>query len=517
MALARAYEQRLALTNDVPAKHPSSRATPARPSPKTLSLPTASSTVGTKEATATPTPTAPRLKRLTAAEMAAKREKRECYNCSEKFSQEHLKICPMKGIYLLQMDDAKELTAPDGDELRTSLNAITGISPVATMRLVVRINTATVTTLVDSGSTHSFISEVTTRRLHLHPSPRPGLHVTVVNGDWVASVSVYGVIHFFIDREEFITDLFVIPLDGHEMVLRVHWLRTLGPILWDFDHACISYWWDDHRVVWQGVPSQRDPTVAVHATAASDLMDMPLQEYTVVFDMPIRLPPPHRHNHHIHLLSDTPPVAVRPYRYPQLVKDELERQCRDMLDQGIIRPSSSAFSSPVLLVKKHNGTLRFCVDYRALNTKTVRDAFAIPVVDELRGARFTKLDLCSGYHQVRMNEADVKKTAFRTHQGHFEFLVMPFGLTNAPATFQALMNDALQDFIRDFIIVFFDDILIYSDSWSTHLRHVRAVLDRLCEHKLAVKRSKCSFDASSMGYLSHVISTNGVHDKVATV
>jgi hypothetical protein len=150
----------------------------------------------------------------------------------------------------------------------------------------------------------------------------------------------------------------------------------------------------------------------------------------------------------------------------------------------------------VLLVKKHDGTWRFCVDYRALNSKTVRDMFPIPMVDELldelRGVRFfTKLDLRSGYHQVQMDAADIEKMAFCTHHGHFEFLVMSFGLTNAPATFQALMNDVLHDFIRVFILVFFDDILIFSDSWSSHLQDVRAVLQRLQEHSLAVKRSKC--------------------------
>jgi hypothetical protein len=155
----------------------------------------------------------------------------ECYNCSEKFSREHLKICPMKGIYLLQIDDTEELMAPDGDELSISLNAINRISPVATMRLAVRINTTTVSALVDSGSTHSFISKATAHRLHLHPSPCPGLHVTIANSDWVASVDVCGTIHFFIDHEEFITDMFIIPMDDHEMVLGVHWLRTLGPIL----------------------------------------------------------------------------------------------------------------------------------------------------------------------------------------------------------------------------------------------------------------------------------------------
>jgi hypothetical protein len=169
----------------------------------------------------------------------------------------------------------------------------------------------------------------------------------------------------------------------------------------------------------------------------------------------------------------------------------------------------------VLLVKKPDETWRFCVDYCALNECTVKDKFPIPVVeellDELHGARFfTKLDLRSGYHQVRVHPDDVEEIAFQTHHGHFEFLVMPFGLSNAPATFQALMNLVLRPFFRRCVLVFFDDILVYSTSWTEHLQHLRAILEVLRTHGLHVKHSKCTFATTSVAYLGHVISTEGV-------
>jgi hypothetical protein len=248
----------------------------------------------------------------------------------------------------------------------------------------------------------------------------------------------------------------------------------------------------------------------LHTTSASpSLLDELLASFAGVFSEPRGLPPPRSRDH------GSEPVAVRPYRYPASHKDELERQCATMLEQGLVRRSSSAFSSPILLVKKPDGSWRFCVDYRALNAITIKDAFPIPVVDELidelHGAKFfTKLDLRSGYHQVRMRSADIDKTTFRTHDGFYEFLVMPFGLCNALATFQSLMNDVLRPFLRRFVLVFFDDILIYSASWVDHLWHLRPVLTVLQQHCLFAKRSKCAFGERSIAYLGHVISDAGV-------
>lgn len=240
-----------------------------------------------------------------------------------------------------------------------------------------------------------------------------------------------------------------------------------------------------------------------------------LQEFQSVFAPPGGYPPSRECEHTIPLLPGAAPVSVRPYRYPPAIKDETERQISEMLASGVIQHSHSPFSSSVLLVKKKDGTFHFYVDFHHLNSITAKTKYPVPVIeellDELHGASwFSCHDLTAGYHQIRLAAGEEAKTAFQTHSGHYEFRVMAFGLSGAPATFLKAMNTTLGPVLRKFVLVFFDDILIYSHSFEEHVQHVRTVLELLARDQWQVKLSKCVFAQRQLRYLGHVISEHGV-------
>ena len=252
-----------------------------------------------------------------------------------------------------------------------------------------------------------------------------------------------------------------------------------------------------------------------------------LEEYRDVFpaDLPAGLPPRRGVDHRIDLEPGSRPPCKQTYRMSYSEMEELKKQLGEYLEKGQIRPSASPYGAPVLFVKKKDGSLRLCVDYRALNKLTIRNRYPIPriaeLLDRLKGARvFSKLDLRQGYHQIRVAEGHEERTAFRTRYGQFEFLVLPFGLTNAPATFMTLMNEVFQPALDRFVVVFMDDILVYSSSMEEHARHLRAVLDILRQHKLYAKMSKCEFCQHKVDFLGHVVTDKGVSvdpKKVAAV
>ncbi|TYK11888.1 ty3-gypsy retrotransposon protein [Cucumis melo var. makuwa] len=211
----------------------------------------------------------------------------------------------------------------------------------------------------------------------------------------------------------------------------------------------------------------------------------------------------------------TVPISRASHRMAQAELKELKVQLQELLDKGFIRPSVSPWCAPVLFVKKKDGSMRLCIDYRELNKVTVKNIYPLPRIDDLfdqlQGATvFSKIDFRSGYHQLRIKDGNVSKTAFRSIYGHYEFIVMSFGLTNAPAMFMDLMNRVFREFLDTFVIVFIDDILIYSKTEAEHEEHLRMVLQTLRDNKLYAKFSKCEFWLKQVSFLSHVVSKAGV-------
>ncbi|MFS7996550.1 putative nucleotidyltransferase, Ribonuclease H [Helianthus anomalus] len=479
-------------------------------------------------------------RQISSKEIEGKRARGECFWCPEKFTPGHK--CPNKQIYVLEVcgQDEEEDNDPVAVEQewidpQISIHALTGIPSFSTMKIMGTIGTMQLRILVDSGSTHNFLNKKLAEKLHCALKTVNNLmSVGVANGQSINCNQYSPNFQWFMQGMWFTTDVLVIPLENYDMVLGVQWLLTLGPIVWNFVDLTMQFQLEDNQCVLKGtesnesvsqahlfslqVPSQvsfQHDTTVLNLEQNTQLQSL-LDAYQDVFQTPTTLPPKRPpFDHRIDLQAGSKVVNLKPYRYPSAQKDVIEKLTKELIDTGVVRGSSSPFASPVVLVKKKDGTWRFCIDYRSLNSITIKNSYPIPLIeelfDELGGATiFSKLDLRSGYHQIRMHDEDIHKTAFRTHEGLFEFVVMPFGLTNAPATFQSLMNHTFKPFLRKFVLVFFDDILVYSSCWEEHLLHLQQVLDVLRAQTLYTRMSKCSFGGATVEYLGHLISREGV-------
>lgn len=493
----------------------------------------------------------PGPRRLTPAELAEKRRLGLCYKCDSKWSKTH--ECKNVELQVLTVVDGFEVevfnesgadTFEDENGVVTdlmvmSLASFFGLSSPTTTKLWGKIGELMIIVMLDSGATHNFLSPAVVTQLNITPVRDRRLEIILGTGITVNGTGVCKDVTFSLPVLEDTADFIMLELGRVDMILGVQWLRTLGRCEVDWETHEMSFIFKGERVTLYGDSSLQNGHVCpqappqdksqlngidveffqVNTSDAQPEIPLPIEHlldrYLKVFAEPSQLPPLRDREHAINLVAGAGPISVRPYRYPHSYKEEMEKMVSQMLQSGIIRPSHSPYSSPVLLVKKKDGTWRFCIDYRALNKVTVADKFPIPMIDqlldELFGAKiFSKLDLRSGYHQIRMQEKDIHKTAFRTADGHYEFVVMPFGLTNAPATFQALMNEIFRPYLRKFILVFFDDILIYSKTVEEHVQHLEIVLKLFETHKLFANKKKCLFGQSQVDYLGHLISADGV-------
>ncbi|WVZ80287.1 hypothetical protein U9M48_027778 [Paspalum notatum var. saurae] len=315
-----------------------------------------------------------------------------------------------------------------------------------------------------------------------------------------------------IGTEEFYVDLVVLPNQGIDIILGMDWMKEHNVLLDITSRTVQMKSSKSGKVMHIHLPSHKHSPPTVNATEAHLIEKIPVvSDFPDVFPEELPgLPPDRDVEFAIELVLGTALVSRRPYR---MAPDELEEL---KLDKGFIRPSSSPWGCPALFVeKKDQGGKRLCVDYRPLNAVTIKNKYPLPHIDilfdQLAGAKvFSKIDLRSGYYQIKIREEDIPKTAFWTRYGLYEYLVMSFGLTNAPAFFMYMMNSVFKNELDKFVVVFINDILIYYKSEEEHKEHLRIVLARLREHKLYAKFSKCAFWLKEVSFLGHILSEKGV-------
>jgi len=364
--------------------------------------------------------------------------------------------------------------------------------------------------LFDSGATHPLISNACVERLSLEKRDLGcELLVSTLFSGQVATSSVCVGCSMVVAGRRFKVNLVCLPLEGLDVILGMDWLSNNHIII---DCGRRSLVFPEHEGL--ELISTREVVKALQEGAmcfmvmakpekksvAEMIQSIPVaSEYANVFpDEVLGLPPSRDIDFTIDLIPGAGSVSMSPYRMAPAELAELKKQIEELMEKQFIRPSASPWGAPVLLVKKKDGSSRLCVDYRQLNKLTVKNKYPPPriddLLDQLKGAGvFSKIDLKSGYHQILVKPEDVQKTAFRSRYGHYEYVMMPFGVTNAPAVFMDYMNRIFRPWLDKFLVVFIDDILIYSRNREDHVDHLRVVFDVLREHQLYGKLSKCEF------------------------
>jgi hypothetical protein len=391
------------------------------------------------------------------------------------------------------------------------------------------INHIPLITIIDTGATHCFVAADCVSRL--------GLKLSSMNGEMVIETPAKGSVTtslvcsrcpLSMFGKDFEVDLVCLPLSGMDVILGMNWLE------YNYVHInCFSKTVRFSSAEEEGevelVTTKQLKRLALEGNQLFSLMaSLSIENQAVIDKLPVvcefpevfpdeipDVPPEREVEFSIDLVPGTKPVSMAPYRMSASELAELKKQLEDLLDKKFVRPSVSPWGAPVLLVKKKDGSMRLCIDYRQLNKVTIKNRYPLPRIDDLMdqlvGARvFSKIDLRSGYHQIKVKDEDIQKTAFRTRYGHYEYNVMPFGVTNAPGVFMEYMNRIFHAYLDLFVVVFIDDILIYSKSEEEHAEHLRVVLQVLKENKLYAKLSKCEFWLYEVSFLGHIISGNGI-------
>ncbi|GJS66893.1 reverse transcriptase domain-containing protein [Tanacetum coccineum] len=408
------------------------------------------------------------------------------------------------------------------------------------------INNVYASVLFDTGADRSFVSYAFSKYIDIHPTTLDtNYSVELADGKSLTTNTILRGCTLNLQNHLFKIDLLPIELGSFDVIVGMDWMAEHRAEVVCYEKYIRVPYGNDMLIVQgerSGVKNESRLEV-ISSIRTQKYIDQGCQVFLVqmmkkeeteiperrIKDVPVvrnfpevfpedlpGLPPTRQVEFHIELIPGAAPVARAPYRLAPAEMKELAEQLKELSDKGFIRPSSSPWGAPILFVKKKDGSFRMCIDYRELNKLTVKNRYPLPRIDDLfdqlQGSNiYSKIDLRSGYHQLRVREEDIPKTAFRTRYGHYEFRVMPFGLTNAPAVFMDLMNRVCKPHLDKFVIVFIDDILIYSRNEKEHKEHLKTILELLKKEELYAKFSKCEFWINTVKFLGHVIDNSGIH------